>query len=192
MKGKFIVFYGINNLGKTTQAKLLVEKLQQKGLQAEYLKYPIYDLAPSGPILNKYLRGGNPHELSAREAQIIYTLNRTQFETELKNKLTNGINIISEDYVGTGLAWGIGAGVEERFLKFINSHLLAEDIAFLFDGERFTDSTEKNHKHETDNELLEKVRKTHLRLGEEFGWKKINANLSIEEIHRQILQYIER
>ena len=192
MTGKFIVFYGINNLGKTTQAKLLVEKLQQNGLQAEYLKYPIYDLAPSGPILNKYLRGGNPHELSAREAQIIYTLNRTQFEPILKDKLKNGINIISEDYVGTGLAWGIGANVEEKFLKFINSHLLPEDIAFLFDGERFIDSTEKNHKHETDGELLKKVREAHLRLGKELNWRKINANLSIEEIHRQILDYIQK
>lgn len=192
MKGKFIVFYGINNLGKTTQAKLLVEKLQKKGLKAEYLKYPIYDLAPSGPILNDYLRSGNSYKLSAREAQIIYTLNRAQFEPTLKNKLKNGINIISEDYVGTGLAWGIGAGVEEKFLKFINSRFLTEDIAFLFDGNRFLDSAEKNHKHETDDKLIKKVREAHLRLGEEFGWKKINANLSIEEIHHQILRYIEK
>ena len=42
MRGKFIVLYGINNLGKTTQAKFLVEKLQSQGLRAEYVKYPIY------------------------------------------------------------------------------------------------------------------------------------------------------
>jgi len=48
--GKFIVLYGINNLGKTTQTRILVDKLKLHGLKAEYLKYPVYDLAPSGPI----------------------------------------------------------------------------------------------------------------------------------------------
>jgi len=30
-KGKLIVLYGINNLGKTTQAELLVEKIKSNG-----------------------------------------------------------------------------------------------------------------------------------------------------------------
>ncbi len=184
--GKFIVLYGINNLGKTTQAKMLVRKLRTQGLKAEYVKYPVYGLAPSGVILNNYLRGGNFFNLSPREAQIFYANNRTQFEKKLIKKLEAGVNIIAEDYTGTGLAWGIGAGVDELFLKYINSHLLKEDLAFLFDGERFAQATETGHKHETDNELLETVRRAHLKLGEEMGWKKINANLSVGEIHKQL------
>lgn len=184
--GKFIVLYGINNLGKTTQAKMLARKLQVQGLKAEYIKYPIYNLAPSGVVLNNYLRGGNFFNLSSREAQIFYANNRTQFEKKLIKKLEEGINIIAEDYTGTGLAWGVGAGVDELFLKYINSHLLKEDLAFLFDGERFAQATETGHKHETDNELLETVRRAHLKLGEEMGWKKINANLSVGEIHDQL------
>ncbi len=184
--GKFIVLYGINNLGKTTQAKMLTRKLQVQGLKAEYIKYPIYNLAPSGVVLNNYLRGGNFFNLSSREAQIFYANNRTQFEKKLVKKLEAGINIIAEDYTGTGLAWGVGAGVDELFLKYINSHLLKEDLAFLFDGERFTQATEAGHKHETDNELLNTVRQTHLKLGEEMGWKKINANQSVSEIHEQL------
>lgn len=186
MKGKFIVLYGINNLGKTTQAKLLVERFQKAGKTAEYLKYPIYSLEPSGTILNEYLRMDNPQNLSPREAQIIYALNRTQFEPSLKEKLNNGINIVSEDYTGTGIAWGAGAGVDEKFLKKINEHLLKEDIAFLFDGERFKEATEPKHKHETNDTLLNDVRNTHIKLMEHFGWHKINANLSIEKIHEQI------
>lgn len=186
MKGKLIVLYGINNLGKTTQAKMLVERLNFEGYEAEYLKYPVYELKPSGELLNGYLREGNPYNLSPREAQIIYAINRTQYEGELAKKLENGINIVAEDYTGTGLAWGIGAGVNEQFLKFINSHLLKEDIAFLFDGERFKEAVENEHKHECDNELTDKVRWTHLRLGNEFGWIKISANSSIDEIHSRI------
>jgi len=182
-QGKFIVLYGINNLGKTTQAEMLVQKFKNHNLKAEYIKYPIYDLAPSGVILNNYLRGENMHNLSPREAQIFYAKNRTQFEKILTDKLNEGINVVAEDYTGTGLAWGIGAGVNEMFLKYLNSHLLKEDLAFLFDGERFKEATEAGHKHETDDELMNKVRNAHLELGEEYGWIKINANLSIDEIH---------
>ena len=108
--GKLIVLYGINNLGKSTQAKKLVERMNAEGYRAQYLKYPIYDLTPSGTMLNAYLREGNPHQLSPREAQLIYVLNRTQTEPVIKKKLKEGIHIVAEDYIGTGLAWGIGGG----------------------------------------------------------------------------------
>lgn len=184
--GKLIVIYGVNNLGKSTQAKLLVDNLKQKGIKAEYLKYPVYNINPSGEILNDYLRGGNFYNLSPKEAQIIYALNRTQYQEELIQKLKSGINIIAEDYSGTGICWGLGAGVSETFLKLINSHLIKEDLVFLFDGERFEKAIEKNHKHEINNDLTNKVRWAHLKLKEEFGWIKINANLTIEEIEEII------
>lgn len=180
--GKLIVFYGINNLGKSTQARLLVEKLKEDGYQAEYIKYPLYNLEPSGRMLNDYLRNDNPLNLNAKEVQAIYALNRTQYQDELQKKLSAGINIVAEDYTGTGIAWGLGAGVSEKYLKDINSHLIKEDLAILFDGERFKQSIEEGHKHENNNDLINKVRWAHLKLKEENGWLKVDANLKIEEI----------
>ncbi len=129
-KGKFIALYGINNLGKTTQAKKLVNYFKDKELKAEYVKYAVYDLEPSGKLLNDYLRKGNPYNLSSREFQILQVLNRKQYEPILIDKLNKGINIISEDYKGTGIAWGIAAGVDETFMKYINKLLLEEDLVF--------------------------------------------------------------
>jgi len=185
-RGKFIVIYGVNNLGKTTQAKLLVKRLINQGYLAEYLKVPIYNLLPSGRILNNYLRKSNPDNLTPREAQIIYALNRTQYEIILREKLAHGINIIAEDYTGTGIAWGIGAGISDKFLKRINSHLLKEDLAFLFVGQRFKEAREKNHTHEINEQLMEKVKQAHFKLGCEYGWIKINANLNKRKVHEQI------
>ncbi len=191
-KGKLIVFYGTNNLGKSTQAHILVDKLNKEGIPAEYLKYPIYDLEPSGPVLNQYLREGNPFDLSSREAQFIYTLNRTQFQGELLEKLEKGINIIAEDYIGTGLAWGIGAGVNQEILKKMNSHLLREDLAILFDGERFKDAIEEKHKHEQDEDFSKRVRQIHLDLAQKYNWRIINANLSVKEVGHLIKQEINK
>lgn len=192
MNGLFIVLYGINNLGKSTQAKLLVERLNDEGIPAEYLKYPIYDLAPTGPALNCYLREGNPDNLTPKEAQTLYTQNRIDFEPALKEKLASGKTIVAEDYVGTGLAWGIGAGVDEAYLREINKDLLKEDMAFLFEGERFRDATEAGHKHETDDTLTKKVKDIHARLGKKFDWIPVNANDSIKHIHTALLKRVKK
>lgn len=190
-KGRFIVFYGTNNLGKSTQAKLLIERFKKINIFFEHIKYPLYDLAPSGHILNDYLRHDNPYNLKAREAQIIYALNRTQYQSELEKKLNQGINIIAEDYIGTSLAWGMGAGLDNNFLERINNHLIKEDLAILFNGERFKNSIERNHKHETDEKLFKKVKQLHLILGEKHAWTIINANLSIEEINDKLFKIIQ-
>lgn len=191
-KGKFIALYGINNLGKTTQAEMLVDRINKNGLKAKYLKYPIYDLNPSGPLINEYLRKNNPYNLSPREAQIFYIKNRYHFEPTLLEMLNNGINIISEDYRGTGIAWGMAAGVDEKFLKNLNADLYNEDLCFLFDGKRFLESTETGHKHENDDTLMNASRNAHLKLATEYGWEKINANLAIEEIHEVLWGHVSK
>jgi len=171
---------------------MLVETLRQTGADAEYLKYPVYELCPSGTLINDYLRQGNFHKLTPREAQIMYAVNRTQYEETLKQKLAQGTQVVGEDYTGTGLAWGIGAGVDEQFLKFINSHLLKEDLAILLDGERFATGIEKNHQHEQNEELTNNVRLVHLRLAQEKNWHIINANQTIEQVHNAIWETVKK
>lgn len=190
MHGLFIVLYGINNLGKSTQAKKLVARMCAEGYTAQYLKYPIYDLHPSGTMLNQYLREGNPFGLTSREVQTVYALNRTQFESQLKKLLASGMHVVAEDYTGTGIAWGMGSGVDSDYLHTVNAHLLEEDIAFLFDGERFLEARENNHKFETDDALTNTVRQAHEQLGNKKQWIRINANQSIDEIHKQLWNHI--
>lgn len=179
----FITIYGINNLGKSTQAKKLVERFTLEGHRAEYLKYPIYDIEPFGSMLNAYLRQGNPYTLSPREAQTLYVLDRFHYQPTLTQKLADGIHVVAEDYTHTGIAWGMGSGVEEEYLHRINAPLLQPDIAFYFYGERFTESTEQNHKHETNTELLARVQEAHDTLAERHGWIRVHANRPVEEIH---------
>lgn len=183
---KLIVLYGINNLWKSTQAHLLIDRLRNQGYQAEYLKYAIYDLAPSGPLLNDYLRNGNPHQLSPREFQLLQVLNRTQYQPTLQEKLKSWTWIIAEDYVGTGIARGLGAGLDYDFLLQINQHLIASDLDLFFDGERFQSWIEKNHTHEQNDALMQIVRSHHQKLAQDFARTPINANLSIEQIQSQL------
>ena len=192
-RGKLIVLFGINNLGKTTQAKLLVENLIIKfGKNAEYLKYAVYNLEPSGPLINSYLRQGNPYQFSAREFQLLQVLNRTQYQPKLEEKLSKGTWIVAEDYEGTGIAWGMVAGVDKELLYKLNSHLLKEDLGILFQGEPFPESLDKNNVHEVNLATLEKANQAFAEIARDFGWQIVKANAPIEEVQAQILDIIKR
>lgn len=191
VRGKLIVLYGINNLGKSTQAKLLVENLHNYGHKAEYLKYPIYDLEPTGPLINQIIRGGKKQEISEIELQTIYAQNRLDFQPELEKKLAKGINIVAEDYTGTGLAWGVAKGANFTELEKQNKNLIEPDMAVLLDGQRFIESKETQHIHEQNDELTERCRQVHLELAQKYGWQITNANKTIEQIAQDIWQIIE-
>lgn len=190
-RGKFIVFYGINNLGKSTQAKLLVERLKKEGHKAEYLKYPIYNLKPTGPFINKVLRSGKKQGISEEELQMWYTLNRFQYEPKLRAKLEKGIWIVAEDYIGTGLAWGWAKGADLEYLEMMNQPLLKEDLTIFFYGQRFLDGKESIHLHEVDDKLMAKCQKKHQFLANKYRWLKINVNGSRKEIAEKIWQIAE-
>lgn len=189
--GKLIVLYGINNLGKSTQAKLLVQRLREEGKTAEYVKYPVYVEDPSGVILNDYLRSGNPWGFSPREAQIFYAFNRAQYAPKLDELLYNSDFVIAEDYWGTGVSWGAGAGVDFDFLMAINQFCRREDLALIFRGSRFTQSIEPGHTHESNVDLVEKVREVHERLAKQFSWKPVDATQSIQIVSEQVWSYIK-
>ena len=150
------------------------------------MKYPVYGHKPAGPLINAYLREDNPNKFTRRELQLLHYIDRISYEPILTEKLNKGINIIAEDYFGTAVAWGIGAGVSKELLKHLYSFVYKEDLCFLFDGARFRESIEMNHKHENDDGLTRKVRQIHLDLADEHGWIKIDANLSIEKIHEEL------
>jgi dTMP kinase len=191
-KGQFIVFYGVNALGKSTQAKMLVENMIVKiGKDAEYLKYAIYNLEPSGLLISNYLKQGNTYGFSPREFQMLQVLNRTQYEPKLKERLAKGTWVVAEDYIGTGIAWGMATGVDKDLLYKLNSHLLKEDLGILFEGESYVESLEKTNVHEADPAILKNVAENFKILAEDFGWHKVNANQPIEKVQEEILAIVK-
>ena len=188
--GTFIVLYGINNIGKSTQAACLSARLTEEGYSTKQLKYPLYDLAPSGPLLNAYLREGNPYQLTPREAQTLYCLNRTQYDHELRSLLARGTTVVAEDYSGTSLGWGIATGVEQRYLEELNSALVPEDVAILLDGVPFGKDRESEHQFERDDALLMKTRSVFEQLAGERDWRVIDANRVLEVVHEEMWRIV--
>jgi dTMP kinase len=191
-EGKFIVIYGINNIGKSTQAKLLKKYLDQNGVRSELIKYPVYSLEPAGKLINEYLRLGNPYNLTAREIQLIHYIDRVSFEPILKQKLQSGINIIAEDYFGTAIAWGTSTEVEPDLLEYLYKFIYHEDLAILLDGERFSQAAESNHRFENDKNLIEKTRLSLIEIAKKYGWHIVNGNRAIENVSAEIDKIVKK
>ena len=190
-KGKFIAIYGINGIGKTTQVEILVEYLQSQGKVASRLKYPVYNLEPEGPFIYQYLR--NPefrakNELTTDELQQKYADNRERYEPELKKRLEAGEWIVAEDYVGTGIAWGLTWGGNLEYLEKINENLMLADLSILMHGERFNTAIEKDHRNEMEAERIKICKNFHLLLAEKYHWKIVNANQSVEEVKEDLIK----
>jgi dTMP kinase len=191
-KGKFITLYGINNIGKSTQAKLLLENLRNNGYDAVYVKYPVYDLEPTGVYLNNVLRAEHGEQkMSEEELQMWFTLNRFQFEGQLKEWLQEGKIVVAEDYTGTGLSWGSAKGANLEWLMNLNQHLIKEDFAIFLKGKRNLHAKEQKHLHENNDDLMEACQFIMENLAEKLKWHKVIVKPSISETAKDVWETVE-
>ena len=189
MKGKFIVLYGPNNLGKSVQAQRLGQNLaKQLGNEnVLVIKYPIYEL-PTGQRINSDIR--HHHKMSPYELQKEYAANRNVFEPTLVSYLQSGIWVVAEDYSGTGKAWGIVEGLDLEKLEEINKGQLEPDVSILIDGQqRYSQSIERGHRFE-DSDKWDNARKVHLELASLYGWEIVNANQPVDKVENDIWEVV--
>lgn len=190
-KGAFLTLYGINNIGKSTHAQRLVERLKREGHDAVYLKYPLYDLEPTGPQINNILRNEGAQKVSEEQLQTLFMQNRRDFEPELRKMLNAGTTVVAEDYTQTGIAWGIAKGLDEAWVEQLNDGLLVEDFAILLVGERAMKAKEANHIHESDDELVQKVADILRRRAVQNGWCVVELQPTKDETEELVWAEVE-
>ena len=188
--GILFTLMGVTNIGKTTQQDLLEKRLASEGFMISKVKYPRYDLLPTGPRINAYLRGGNPEGLSPQEFQTLHVQNKFDFEAELLKLLETNDIVIAEMYSGTGIAYGMGDGLDKEWFVDQYKNLHVPDVSILLDGKRFLESREANHIFENDDVKTEVIRLAHLELAKDFDWKIVSANGAVEDVHNEIYNSI--
>ena len=171
-----ITLYGINNIGKSTQAQMLTERLIKAGFDAEFLKYPNYSMSPTGEFLDDVLRGGSKQSISEDELQMWFVLNRYQSQPDIEKKLAEGKILIVEDYIGTGIAWGVAKGLDLEWMESVNKYLLREDFSVYLYGKRKMSAKESSHIHEQNDALIEKCRIVHENLADKYKWAKVEVH----------------
>lgn len=191
MAANLLAIYGINNIGKSTQIQCLIKKFKKTGKKAIAIKYPIYDLEPSGPFLDRILRSGK-QKITEAELQLWFVLNRFQFQKNLQEKLKQNDIVILEDYIGTGIAWGLTKGLDQKWLNTINQPLITPDIVILLDGKQELSAREIGHIHEKNSALIARCRQIYLKLASRYHWKTIKVQKHPDQTAALIWQFLQK
>ncbi len=119
MKGLFITIEGPEGAGKTTQARLLDERLRAR--------YPvIYTREPGGTAIGERIRAllldEGHKEMSAQTEMLLFAASRAQFVAEVvEPALRGGRVLLSERYVDASIAYqGFGRGLGIELVRRVN------------------------------------------------------------------------
>lgn len=103
-KGKLIVLEGIDGSGKSSQYKLLCERMKSDGIDYNHIIFPRY-WEPSCALINLYLQGkfgSDPNDVNAYTASTFYAVDRfASYRDDWGEKYENGALIISDRYTSS-------------------------------------------------------------------------------------------
>ena len=193
MKGTFVCIEGLDGCGKTTQAKLLVEKLQ-RSYNAMYTAEP--SDGKIGDFIRKSILYGEKRSTSLAEA-LLFAADRVEHvENEVLPALRQGKLVISDRYVYSSLAYQGAAGLSLEWIQSINHYALRPELAIFIDVDpRAVMQRLKPVKSVMENlETQQRVRQIYLRFVEKGDLSRIDGNktkhLVAEELQRVVLNFL--
>jgi dTMP kinase len=186
-KGVFICVEGLDGCGKTTQTKLLVERLQKKGYDAIYTAEP--SRGEIGSFIKRYCLHGEKRVSSIVEALLFAADRFEHIEKEVIPDLNEGKLVVSDRYVYSSLAYQGGAGIDLEWIEKINEHAIRPALALFIDVEPETVIQRlKPKKSVMENlETQRKVQGVYVKFVEKGELVKIDGNRPTEEIADDIL-----
>ena len=217
--GKLIVIEGTDGSGKSTQFKLMAERLERENKPFRRLVFPRYS-EESSALIRMYLGGAfgsNPSDVSAYAASAFFAVDRyASYKQDWGQWYEDGGLIFSDRYTTSNAVHQASKEPEEKqaeFLKWLYEFeydklgLPRPDLVIYLDVP--TDFTEKMMRtreaatntsadiHEQDLNYLATCRKIGRTAAEYYGWSVINCvkdeqMRSIEDIHEEIYQLIAK
>jgi len=123
MKGRYIVFEGIDGCGKTSQAKRLAWELARRGADVRYTREPggdLNSLAAQGLPVRDFILN-SAAECAPTTLELVLQTDRAQHTFEILDALQKGVTVISDRSFVTGLAYAVANGHSlERILPLVD------------------------------------------------------------------------
>ena len=175
MRGLLVVFEGLDQSGKQTQAERLRDRLVAAGRIVRLLSFPSYD-TPIGAEIGRALHG--EREYPADTMQLLFVANRSEWKPEIERELARGTVIVCDRYLASSVAYGEAFGLDPAWLTEIQRYLPKPDLTVLLDipaevsASRKTDNRDR---YERDLALLGRVRESYLRQAAGARWLRLDA-----------------
>ena len=217
--GKLIVIEGTDGSGKSTQFRLLTERLAGEGREFRQLVFPQY-AEPSSALIRMYLAGEfgtNPSDVNAYAASTFFAVDRYASYKKVWGKwYEDGGLVVSDRYTTSNAVHQASKEPEEKQKEFLallyaleydHLGLPRPDLVIYLDVP--TDFTEQMMRrreqatnthadiHEQDLQYLATCRRTGKAAAEFYGWTVIScvengAMRSIEDIHEEICRHVRK
>ncbi len=135
-RGKFITFEGGEGAGKSTQVRILAERLKAAGIETVATREP--GGSPGAEAIRALLVTGDPDRWSAStELLLMYAARRDHIERTIRPALERGAWVISDRFADSSRAYqGAGGGVSPDFLAAMETHVLEQtrpDLTLILD-----------------------------------------------------------
>lgn len=197
-KGLFITFEGADGCGKTTQMNLLAGYLKNQGREV------VLTREPGGKGLGEKIREillNYDGEVSDRCESFLFLADRAQnIDTIVNPAVDAGKIVLCDRHTDSSVAYqGYGRGLNIERINMLNNLATngkKPDITFVFDIDTETSmkrvGKEKDRMESAGFEFHTKVRNGYLEIAkkEPERIKVIDASKSIEEIHQEVLSYL--
>lgn len=215
--GKLIVIEGTDGSGKSTQFKLLTERLSAENHIFQKLVFPQYS-EPSSALIRMYLGGefgSSPSDVNAYAASSFYAVDRYASYKKVWGKwYEEGGLVVSDRYTTSNAVHQASKETGEKqkeFLKWLYDFeynqlgLPHPDLIIYLDvptdfteammRRREADTNTSADIHEKDLEYLATCRRTGRAAAEYYGWTVIQcvkdgAMRSIEDIHEELYRKV--
>ncbi|KAH9584050.1 Thymidylate kinase-like domain [Trypanosoma melophagium] len=129
-KGQVVVFEGGDGVGKATQTKFLIDRLEHQGYSVATLEFPS-ERNRYGGLLREVLSGkkGGIHELDPKLFSLLFSLNRFACLPELQYWMRRGRKIILDRYYTANCGHQASKLPEEERKRFIH-HLQTMEVSW--------------------------------------------------------------
>ncbi len=192
--GRIIVLEGLDKSGKTTQARLLFDYLNDKRRgQAELLGFPDYS-TKIGQEIRAFLDG--KAEYNAETKHMLLSSNRWEKKEEILEFLKSGKTVIMNRYYQSNLVYGLANGLDFEWLTALDRGMPKEDVTIILDVSphvSYLRSIANNFildEFEKSQEFLEKVRANYLELAKIFNWNVLYSENPTDIVFKSILNII--
>ncbi len=161
-KGVFICVEGLDGSGKTTQAKILAERLNKN-------YRTVYTAEPSHGKTGTFIRECclyDKRRLPIVVEALLFAADRIEHvEAEIKPALAEGKVVICDRYLYSSLAYQGSAGLNSDWIREINSYALKPDYAVFIDvpPERVLERLRRRKSVMETLEIQRKVREVYLK-----------------------------
>jgi dTMP kinase len=169
-RGALIVFEGLDQSGKQTQAERLRDRLKQEGRKARLVSFPDYGTS-IGEELARALAG--EREYGPEVMQLLYVANRYERRADLERWLDGGLALVCDRYTASSVAYGEAFGLDPAWLADVQRFLPPPALTIMLDIDPATAAQRKavdRDRYERDLALLARVRQSYHRQASEQGW----------------------